>query len=176
MRRDPDSLPALLTLGVLAVCAFGPGSGPPSEPAAGLARTGAPIIELRLARDAPAPGFVRASSDYASPDVPDPVYVAEAAIVSDADMEYIDADIVPGRGLGLWLHLTPEGEARLRRITGANIGARMAVLLGSELVITPVIASALGGGTMHLTHLPADFAGRMAARIAERWPERPSGS
>ena len=175
MRRDPDRLPALFTLAVFAACAFGPGSRPGSERAATPEPAAAPIIELRLARDTPAPGFIRASPAFASPEDPEVVYMAETAIVSDADMEHIDADVVPGRGLGLWLQLTPEGAARLSRLTRENIGERLAVLLDSELMITPVIASEVGGGTMHLTHLPAEFAERMAARIAERWPERPSG-
>jgi preprotein translocase subunit SecD len=128
-----------------------------------------PIIQLRLAQNEPAPGFVRMellSGEGA-------VYVAERSILSDDDIEQVGVHRDGGRML-LDVHYSPAAGARLREATTEGVGRfRIAVLIQSRLINAPPIASPIGGlGRVTIGgELPPQFAEAVAAKIAARWPQ-----
>lgn len=132
-----------------------------------------PLIQLRLAREAPAPGF-RAMQFLASDSV---IYVEERDIISDKDIEYAHAVRRPGGLVIIDLRLTREGASRLLEATKAHLRGRMAILVGSRLVTAPVIAGPVGATATRsllvgLRDLSSEDAGEVMAAVEVRWPRR----
>jgi hypothetical protein len=128
-----------------------------------------PIIELRLAREAPAPGFVRMEFLGRQGGV----YVAERSIVSDDGIEKVGIHPRADQLL-LDVHFAPAAAARLSEATREGVGRlQIAVLIESRLAAAAPIASpvgALGRVTIGL-ELPPRSIEAVAARIAARWPQ-----
>ncbi len=128
------------------------------------------VIQLRLAQENPAPGFV-----YMAAVTQDGgFYVAEQSIVTDEDIEEARA-FRRGGGLVIDVRLSPDGAARLSEVTSGHIGGRLAVVLASRLISAPVIFSTVGTTShRHLTlgalDLPPDLSDEIAAAVSDKWP------
>jgi hypothetical protein len=170
--RGPSWMIPRLPLFVLAIAAA-IGAWPVGEIVAqssgGQGAQPAPIIELRLAREASAPGFVRMEFLAQRGGV----YVAKGSILSDDDIKHIHVERT-AKGLLLDVHYSPEAGARLREATAESVGRlHIAVLIKSRLAIAAPImspAGALGQVTISLD-LPPKSAEEIAASIAARWPQ-----
>jgi hypothetical protein len=128
-----------------------------------------PIIQLRLAQDAPAPGFVRMELRSGK----GTVYVAERSMVSDDDIERVRVRPTPN-GLLLDVHYSPAAGARLLEATTEGVGRlQVAVLIQSRLTAASPIASPVGGlGRVTIAFdVPPESGKAIAAAIAARWPE-----
>lgn len=124
-----------------------------------------PVLELRLARDQPAEGYV----EMAAPDG-ERLYVQETAVVSDRDILYAHAEPI-SEGVLLTVRLNVEARERLSQRTAEHIGRPLAVLSGSRVVYTGRVASALGAPTSSIGMVLTDEERRiLMKRIAERWP------
>jgi len=75
----------------------------------------APVIQLRLARETPAPGFVY--MDAPPPDTG--IYVDERVVVSDEQIAYVRVER-RGNDVLLDVRLTPDGAARLAAVTSTR--------------------------------------------------------
>lgn len=138
-----------------------------------------PRIEIRHARETPAPGFVY--MEFAYPAAAAQLhsvagfYVEERTALSDEDFAAVSADypFTPG-GLTLTVRLTSEGASRMLHETTGRIGSYLATLLDSNLVSAARIASPVGGDPdipiFMGFRLPDRVAFETAARIAARWP------
>jgi hypothetical protein len=159
----------LFTSAVAALLALSPACRTVAQGSGGNVPRAEPIIELRLAQEAPAPGFVRMEFLGRKGGV----YVAERGIVSDDGIEQIHVQRGAG-GLLLDVHFSPEGAARLVEATKGGVGQHLAVLAKSRLAgASPIVAPLTVAGrrvTIGLT-LPSSAAEEIAASIAARWPQ-----
>lgn len=132
----------------------------------------ASLIQLRLARNGPAPGF---EFMHAPPPL-NGVYVDERTVLSDDDIEQARAYVRPN-GLVVSIVLTQDGASRLANLTRQHVGDRLAVILDGELVDAPLVVDT----TQVAKHrrlqvgveLPDSVAHRLTARLAARWPLLP---
>lgn len=129
----------------------------------------APVIQLRLARETPAPGFVY--MDAPPPDTG--IYVDERVVVSDEQIAYVRVER-RGNDVLLDVRLTPDGAARLAAVTSENIGGRLATLLDSRVVSAGVIMNPIGSPDRSIgmggLDLPQGVADEIAAAVVARWP------
>jgi hypothetical protein len=141
-----------------------------------------PLIQLRLARESPAPGFVFMQS------VPSGAggYVEERALVSDEDIQ-VASTIRKAHGLAIDIRITQEAALRLRKATKEHVGWRVGVLLAGQLLPAPSLIVGPPPGEdstartlkppedklrIFVDDLPAGDADRIAAAVAARWQQR----
>ncbi|HUK35579.1 MAG TPA: hypothetical protein VLV86_16795 [Vicinamibacterales bacterium] len=89
---------------------------------------------------------------------------AQEAIVDNQDIS--TATVVPGATpttFGVALTFTPEGAERMRHATEGHIGEHLDLLIDGEIVLSPVIRSAMSKSAM----LTGDYSWEQASRIVE---------
>jgi hypothetical protein len=152
---------------VLAVTAFAACVATPRPPGERV-NAGEPLIQMRMARLAPAPGYVpmQAATDGAT------AYVSGVNIVDD---EQVARALVHrgSRGLSIEVWFTPEGRARLSAATSASVGQHAAVLIGGRLANVPLIVGPIGlgdGPVVMGIDVDDRIAAELTARIAAKWP------
>lgn len=146
---------------MLAACAGAP------PPEAEVPREADPLIEYRIVHDTAGRDLEQA--EYQG----EVLYLERSAVLSDRDLQVVRPLLRDDRLL-LELEFTPEGARRLERVTGANIGRRMAMLLAGRVRSAPVIRTALGAADVPMTaalEMPADEAELLAELIRGQWPE-----
>jgi hypothetical protein len=138
-----------------------------------------PIIEMRVARLTPAPGFQQ--MEFAYPDqlrsglrqAPylSGVYVSVQPLLSDADFGAGLDIIADPRGLRLVMKLTPEGAARMRR--EMTLGEYLATLVNGRLVSAAPLIGYLGSEVPIFVglHMPGPVADSVAAQLRARRPQ-----
>jgi hypothetical protein len=98
-------------------------------------------FEVRLAETAPGPGL-REAKVSGSERV---IYLYEEVVVSNGDIDR--AEMLPGRdGLQfvIGVHFTPEGTRKMRTASQGHIGKPVAILIDGEVVMAPLLRSAIG--------------------------------
>lgn len=128
-------------------------------------------IELRLAKGAPAPGFVPATV-YGQPDA---VYLDPEAALSNTHIARVEAVKTRiGTGLVLQVWLTKAGAERIADVTTHHIGDSLAVLVNSVVVSVPIIQEAIDPGTKRPSDigvpLGPEEAGHLARAVSKTWP------
>ena len=89
------------------------------------------------------------------------LYLAPEIVISNPDIASADPFSYGGK-VSVSLKFREEGAKRLNEATRNNVGKRMAVLLDGEVLMAPVIQSAIGDSAM----LDGDFDGmEVAARL-----------
>lgn len=138
-----------------------------------------PIIEMRVARLTPAPGFQQMEFAYPSY-LPDAlrqspylsgVHVSVQPLLSDEDFgEVLDISADP-RGLRLVMKLTPEAAARMQR--EMTLGEHLATLVNGRLVSAAPLVGYLGSEVPIFVglHMPGPVADSVAARLRARRPQ-----
>jgi len=121
-----------------------------------------PIIELRIARTTPTPGYAArrlADSTF---------YVSDTMLVSDSLIEDADTSSWQG-GLIVHIRLKPEAASRVAAATKNHVRDRMAIFLAGEFTAAVIIVDPIQGQGLQLELGPAERGGRLAAAISARW-------
>lgn len=129
------------------------------ERAAGPAQPPAlPPVTLRfhLAASEPRDEFAPAQDEAGRP-----LYLAAQPFLTERDVRHAAVFTSTQRQL-IRLDLNPDADQRLRRVTAAGIGLRLAVFLDDQLLYSPRIAASLGGPF----NLTGDFTPQRAEQIA----------
>jgi len=113
---------------------------------------------IHLMARGPGPAVVEA----ASADGGEPVPILPERYVSNADVESARVERVDNR-CQVSIRLTPEGTARLARLTRDHIGDQLALVLDGQVVMTPTIRSEITQGPVLLT---GDFSDARCSEIA----------
>ena len=155
-----NSVSFILVITCLTVPGFGKRTG-----------TEANLVELRIARQTPATGFVleRSASDSS-------FYVQRRVVIGDSDVK--SARTAPStKGLALTIRLTAAGADRFNSATKAHIRERLGVFIEGRLNSAPVIAQ---GMNLHAdqpitiaVYLTDADAKRFAGAAAAKWPSAP---
>jgi preprotein translocase subunit SecD len=127
-------------------------------------------IELRLAKGAPAPGFVRTTVNNQS----DAVYLDPKAALSNSHISRVEAVKTRiGKGLILQVWLTKAGAERIADVTAHHMGDSLAVLVNSVVVAVPTIRDTINPGTKRSfdigVPLEPEQTGRLARAVAKTW-------
>ncbi len=127
------------------------------------------IIELRVARTSPAPGYAQRKS------VADTTFfVNDTVLVSDSDIEDARSERTKdGAGrtlLVINLQLRAQAASGVAKSTRSHVGDRLGVFLDQELVGVPVIVMEVAGGThLQIYVQPPAPLDRIARAVAARW-------
>ena len=109
--------------------------GPPdAQPPAGARRS---ALELRLVLDEPAPGSFELTDEAG-----ETLILSLEAVATERDI--VKAEVVSSATLGAFsvnLHFSPEAAERMRKVSGENVGRRMAVVLDGKLFMAPFMQS-----------------------------------
>lgn len=137
-----------------------------------------PIIEMRVARLTPAPGFQHMEFAYpgylpsALRQAPylSGVYVSVEPLLSDADFGEVLDISAEARGLRLVMKLTPEGAARMRQ--EMSLGEHLATLVNGRLVSAAPLVGYLGTEVPIFVglHMPSPVADSVTAQLRARRP------
>ncbi len=122
-----------------------------------------PIIELRIARTAAAPGYTArrlADSTF---------YVSDSILVSDSVIEHAETSCCQGRLL-VSIRLAPQAALRVAGATKNHVWDRMAVFLDGEFTAAVIIVDPIQGPALQLELGPPARVDRIAAKISARWP------
>jgi len=95
-------------------------------------------FEIRLAEESPGPGLREVKVDGRT------IYLHPEVVVSNGDIESVE--LLPGNSpseFHVGVKFNAEGARRMRAATGDNIGKRMAILIDDEVVMAPVVRSAI---------------------------------
>lgn len=91
-------------------------------------------VEFRIAQNSPAPNYFAALVQ----DVTDSIYVSNDVELSLAQIDSINPSVVD-RGLVLNVWFSTDGKERLAKMTESNIGRRLVVRIGSQVMSAPEI-------------------------------------
>jgi hypothetical protein len=131
------------------------------------------LIELRVAREVPAPGLLRVSSPVLGEGRD--IYVEKTAFLQAEGITFASVAAQPGR-LVIALELTDEAASRMTEATAANVGRQAAVFFGSRLLSSTRIIEPLRSKhvqvAVEISSLPPGLSEEIASRIAARWPRR----
>jgi len=97
-------------------------------------------FEARLAELRPVPGLVVAQVATSR----DVIYLHPEAVVTNDDVARSSVLQDGPDDFGVLVEFLPAGEQRLRQATTAHLGRLLAILIDGEVVIAPVIRSAIG--------------------------------
>ena len=136
-----------------------------------------PRIEIRQARETPAPGFSYRPFAYPSRFTAEQkagLYIADRPLLTDDDFQSVTTNYPAPGGLTLTLFLTHDAAGRMLQETRDKMGSFLATLLDSRLVAAARLASPVGPESdipifMGL-QVPDEIAKETAARVAARWP------
>lgn len=116
-------------------------------------------LELRLARDTPAPGFtamedpIKGATIYVGP---------ELVLGNDEVLDARDAEDGNGQ-LGIELTISEAGSEALRRVTAEHFGQRLAFIIDGKVVLAPMIREAIATRNPRIA---GSFTAEEARRIA----------
>jgi hypothetical protein len=135
-----------------------------SQTTHGLSSSVAPIIEFRLAYEAPRPGLQRIDHGVTS------AFMEAEPILSNTDLEAVRAH-VRNSGVIVQIDFEDKGAAKLRAATGRSVGNMMALLIDGRVVSLVTIADTIEGSspTTVAIDLPSEEADRLARAISRAW-------
>ena len=129
------------------------------------------VIELRVARTSPAPGYTHRKSlgDTA-------FFLSDTVLVSDSDIEDAHAERTRDAGgsplLVINVRLTAQADSRVAKSTRSHVGYHLAMFLDQQLVGAPPIVMEVGGrGDLQIECGPPAPLDRIGAAVAARWPD-----
>lgn len=135
-----------------------------SEASAQQGEVPAPLFELRVVHDDPAPDRVPAEFDG------DVVHLDAEPLVSDVHLERVRSAVRPGRFL-LHIECSPQSAHRFDAIMRQNIGRRVGVLFDSRIRSAPVVRAAVTCAGLDVSFSASpDEAEEFAAMVRQRWP------
>ncbi|HET7101846.1 MAG TPA: hypothetical protein VFJ52_11905 [Terriglobia bacterium] len=119
-------------------------------------------FEVRMAEATPATGLreakVAGTGRY--------VYLHNQVIVSNNDIAEVKVVQAGGPSqYGISIKLNSVGAGKMRRATEAHIGRPLAILLDGQVIMAPVVRSAVGGSAMLTGHYTQAEAQKIADRI-----------
>jgi preprotein translocase subunit SecD len=79
-----------------------------------------------------------------------PIWNLEPPLLTNRDLERVQANQGESGRPALILRLNREGAAKLARLTAANPGRRVAVAVDGRILITPTIRGPIAGGTVSI--------------------------
>jgi len=117
-------------------------------------------FEVRLAEVQPAPGLREARVQGESKSI----YLHDEVIVSNTDIDraYLIEDGSPPR-FAVGIDFTSVGTEKMRVATGQHLGRPVAIILDNEVVMAPVLKSAIGGSAV----ITGQFTKAEAERIVD---------
>jgi preprotein translocase subunit SecD len=103
-------------------------------------------LAFRLVVDDARPGDANVDmlddSNAAGKDQPRTVAVSRDVLLDERGVASVEAvNAPPPQGRRIRLEMTPQGSETLKKITGENVGGRMAIVLDGKVLIAPVINS-----------------------------------
>ena len=116
-------------------------------------------FEVRLAEDAPTPGLRAAITASGRS-----IYLHEDIVVGNSDIAR--AEVLPGRGHSQFVvgvHFTTEGAQKMRAATQNHIGKPVAILIDDEVVMAPILRSAISESA----EITGDYTREQAQRIVD---------
>jgi preprotein translocase subunit SecD len=135
-------------------------TGPPAaQPPAGASRS---ALELRLVLDEPAPGSFELTDEAGKT-----LILSPDAVVTERDI--VMAEVVHSATLGassVSVHFSPEAAERLRKVSGENVGRRMAFVLDGKIFMAPFIRSTFASPVLIDSYYSREEAKRVAERLA----------
>ena len=126
---------------------------------------GAVRFEVRLAEDKPARGL-RETKVGDSGQV---IYLHSEVVVDNGDIA--SAQVVPGSDPSQYavdVKFNKSGAEKIRKATGSHIGKPMAILLDGQVVMAPVVRSAIGDSALITGHFTQAQAERIVNGIGVR--------
>jgi preprotein translocase subunit SecD len=117
-------------------------------------------VEFRRAQDVPAPDYtariIRGTTET--------VYVHKQTELTNEDIAEAGVDASAGRGNrpGVWLKFTPEGRAKMGKLTQEQIGKKVAVLVDGNVVYVARVLTQI----TEMAFFDGDFTKAEAERIA----------
>ena len=114
-------------------------------------------FEMRLAEDHAGPGLREARIDGKS------IYLHEEVVVSNGDIAR--AEVIPGNSfLEYWVSVefNESGALKIRQATEGHIGRPIALIVDDEVVVAPVVRSAIGPAAVINGNYTKDHAERIA--------------
>ena len=117
-------------------------------------------FEVRLAEDHPGPGLREAMIDGRV------IYLHEEVVVSNGDIAR--AEVVPGNNTGdFWVNVefSESGAIKVRQATESHIGRPMAIIVDDEVVVAPLVRSAIGPAAVISGNYTRDQAERIVHGI-----------
>jgi hypothetical protein len=112
-------------------------------------------FDVRLAEESPGPGLRAAAVSGRT------IYLHEETVLTNSDIA--TAQLVAGSSdstFGVAVTFTADGAARMARASGSHVGRPLAILIDGEVVMAPVIRSAIGASAV--------ISGRFTRAEAER--------
>ena len=152
---------AAVSIAVTSIVAAGCASTAGNSPGAGPQPFAGALFEYRLIYSEPGEGRIKAELDGAV------LYLDPNPVITEADLTEVRPNITR-EGLILSVDMTPTAAARLRQVTGKNIGRRMALVFDSQVVSAPTIQSAVGG--FAFVKVPVADPDAAATLVRKRWP------
>jgi preprotein translocase subunit SecD len=129
---------------------------PPDAPAAAAPRS---ALELRLVLDEPAPGSFELTDEAG-----ETLILSPDAVVTVGDV--VKTEIVDSATMGAFsvaVHFSQEAAERMRKVSGENVGRRMAFVLDGKVFIAPYIRSPLASPVL----IDSNFSREDAEWVAE---------
>ena len=117
-------------------------------------------LELRLVLDEPAPGSFELTDEAGGT-----LILSPDAVVTEGDI--VKAEVVSSATLGAFsvsVHFSPEAAERMRKVSGENVGRRMAFVLDGKVFMAPYMRSTLASPVL----IDSYYSRKEAERIAER--------
>ena len=120
-------------------------------------------FEVRLAEENPGPGLRAAAVSGRT------IYLHEETVLTNSDIA--TAQLVAGSTastFGVAVTFTGDGAARMARASGSHVGRPLAILIDGEVVMAPVIRSAIGASAVISGNFTRAEAERIVAGIVGR--------
>ena len=130
-----------------------------AQPPAGAPRS---ALEIRLVLDEPAPGSFELTDKTGKT-----LILSPDAVATERDI--VKAEVVSSATLGAFsvnLHFSPEAAERMRKVSGENIGGRVAVVLDGKIFMAPFIRSTFSSPVLIDNYYSREEAERVAERLA----------
>lgn len=139
-------------------------SSEPHQKAIGPSDAGAPrsALELRLVLDEPAPGSFELTDEAGKT-----LILSPDAVVTERDI--VKAEVVSSASLGAFsvnLHFSPEAAERMHKVSGENVGRRMAFVLDGKIFMAPFVRSTFSSPVLIDNYYSREEAERVAKRLA----------
>lgn len=120
-------------------------------------------LEVHIAQDSPAPGFLPVTVDEAVNGTAEVVHMSPVVELTEAHLRRIAVGKGRDEDRILMLTFNDEGTAQLARVSAATVGRRLAFVIDGRVVAAPVILGEITGGA---AVIEGDFTQQEAERLA----------
>ena len=116
-------------------------------------------LEFRLAETSPADGL----TEYLMKNSNESLYLHPEILITNLDIDSCYADEHLGRNI-ISIIFNEKGKEKFAKLTGENVGKRVAMLLDSKLIIAPKIMAPITAGRAEIS---GNFTEEEAEKLAE---------